>query len=146
LSPPVAVMSLLSPVVANCRCMSLSVALVSVMSPVVAKRLRCRTSLLQSKQYKQPSAMLYTSIDQEEALFGPSGSNFHVSRLALPMSTVADWTSSADSANLHASSRRIVAPAKTEQRKGVVLMLHGWAQNALVMRNKTQAMAKYVYV
>lgn len=62
------------------------------------------------------------------------------------MSTLAETSVGDKSRNQRsaAASRRIVAPAKTEPRKGFVLMLHGWAQNALVMRNKTQGMAKYV--
>ena len=43
--------------------------------------------------------------------------------------------------------RAILSPAKEGvSRRGLILMLHGWAQNAVVFKNKTKSLTKYVLV
>ena len=39
----------------------------------------------------------------------------------------------------------LMLPSLTKQKKGTILMLHGWAQNAKVIKFKTKNLTKYVY-
>lgn len=41
---------------------------------------------------------------------------------------------------------RLVAPSSTDERKGKVIMIHGWAQNAFVMKSKSKGLTRYVHI